>query len=150
MEQTYHEFLEESTNTVKTKDRNAKLLLVLVTLGIWALSILAVGLVNFGVDTVGYSLIVMWMVLPVTFFAVSTIVGRYSYFGSFKWAVVMGISIMYTLSSYATAMMAQNTVDGTIFWPSFAKLPIGLTVSIVGLGVGTLIRKMQAKQNRKE
>lgn len=150
MEQTYHEFLEESTNTVKSKDRNAKLTLILVTLGIWVLSILAVGLVNFGMDTVGYSLIIMWMLLPVTFFTVSAIVGRYNYFRSFKWVFISAISIMYTLSSYATSLMAQSTAESTVFWPSFTKLPIGLTISLAGLGLGTLIRKLQTKRNYEE
>ncbi len=147
MEQTYHEFLEESTNIVKSKEKNAKILLMLATLSVWSLSILSVGLVNLGVDTVGYGLIVMWMVLPVTFFAVSALVGRYNYWGRYKWIFVMSVSIMYTLSSYATEMMSQNTVESGVFWPSFAKLPIGLMISIVGLVIGALIRKVKAKQN---
>ncbi len=150
MEQTYREFLKESTNTVRSKDRNAKLALILVTLGIWALSLIAIGLVKTGMDTVGYSLIIMWMVLPVTFFTVSAIVGRHNYFKRFTWAIVFGISLMYTLSSYATAIMAQRTVESTIFWPSFAKLPVGLAISLFGLGIGMLIRKIQAKQDCEE
>ena len=70
MNQTYKEYLEESTNTVKSHDRHSKLSLILVTLGIWVLSVISFWLVESGMDASGYSLAVMWGVLPVTFFAV--------------------------------------------------------------------------------
>lgn len=144
MKQTYKEYLEESTNTVKSRERNAKLLLILVTLGIWALSIIFIGLVYTGVDAKGYSLIVTWMVLPVTFFVASVVVGRYNYFNKFKWLFALSISLIYTLSSYATAVASQNAINNSnmwIMWPSFTKFPIGLFISFAGLGIGLLIRK---------
>lgn len=149
MKQTYKEYLEESTNVVKSKERNGKLLLILVTLGIWALSIIFMGLVYTGVDVKGYSLIIIWMVLPMTFFAASIVVGRYNYFNRFQWLFALCISLIYTVSSYATAIISQNSIndrDTWIIWPSFTKIPIGLLISAIGLGIGLLIRR-RSKRN---
>ena len=149
MKQTYKEYLEESTNVVKSKERNGKLLLILVTLGIWALSIIFMGLVYTGVDVKGYSLIIIWMVLPMTFFAASIVVGRHNYFNRFQWLFALCISLIYTVSSYATAIISQNSIndrDTWIIWPSFTKIPIGLLISAIGLGIGLLIRR-RSKRN---
>lgn len=149
MKQTYKEYLEESTNVVKSKERNGKLLLILATLGIWALSIIFMGLVYTGVDAKGYSLIIIWMVLPVTFLIASVVVGRYNYFDRFQWFFALCISLIYTLSSYATAVVSHNTINDRntwIIWPSFTKMPIGLLISSIGLGIGLIIRKREKKK----
>ena len=41
VKQTYKEYLEQSTNVVKSNEKKSKLVLSLVTLGIWALSLIA-------------------------------------------------------------------------------------------------------------
>lgn len=145
MKQTYKEYLEESTNTVKSKDRQSKLVLTLVTLGIWALSVISFWLVESGTDTLGYSPTVMWIVLPVTFFTVSIIIGLRDYLGKFKWLIALLFSMMYTLTGYATAITVNETVYKSIIWPDFTKLPIGLLISLAGLGIGIFIRKKKLK-----
>lgn len=151
MKQSYREYLEESTNTVKSKERNGKLLLILTTLAIWAVSLLCVGLVYAGADASGYSLIVIWMVLPVTFLITSIMVGKNNYFGRYMCTYPLGISIIYTLSSIATSAVSQNTISGSsVFWPSFMKLPIGLLVSFAGLGIGLLIRNKEMRTTKQK
>ncbi len=143
MDKTYMEFLQESTDVVRSESRKAEMALILVTVGIWALSMLAVGAVwaAAGADAAGYCLTVVWMVLPVLFFAVTAIIGRYDYFGRLKWIFAAGISIMYTLSGCVTAMAVENTAEVILMWPSFAKLPIGLMISLMGFAAGMIIRK---------
>lgn len=140
MKQTYKEYLEESTNTVKSRDRQLKLILTLVTLGIWGLSVIAFWLVESGTDTVGYSLPVMYGILPVTFFTVSFIIGFRNYFGKCKWISALLFGLMYSLSGYAVSITTETTQYKIIRWPDFSKLPIGLLVSLVGLGIGLFIR----------
>lgn len=144
MKQTYKEYLEESTNTVRSKDRNAKLVLLLTILGVWALSILFLGLVYSGIDPHGYSMIVVWIVLPVTLFTSSILVGLYSFFKGYQWLFALCISFLYTLTSYATNILSLRTADPSIFWPSFARLPLGLFLSFLGLGIGMLLKKGRA------
>lgn len=141
MKQTYKEYLEESTNTVKSKERLSKLILLLVTLGIWGLSVIAFWLVESGMDAFGYSLSVMWIVLPVMFFAVSFVIGFRNYFGKWKWLAALGFSLMYTLSGYTTSIVVDDVMYQSVMWPDFTKLPIGLIISLAGLLLGVLIRK---------
>ena len=108
MKQTYKEYLEESTNIVKSNERKSKLVLVLTVLGIWALSLIAFLLVHKGVDNYGYGLAVTWAVLPITFFAASYIIGKRDWFGKLKWLAAPIFSIMYSLSGYATSVTANN------------------------------------------
>lgn len=140
MKQTYREYLEESTNTVKSMDKKSKLLLVLVTLGIWAVSVIVFWLVERGVDSVRYGLAVMWGVLPVTFFAVSFLIGVWNYFGKLKWLTAIIFGIMYALSGHTTMTIVDNVICKSVRWPDLTKLPIGLAIALVGLGFGTYVR----------
>lgn len=145
MKKSYKAYLEESTNTVKSRRTHSIVTMVLVTLAIWGLSVLALGLVASGVDSSGFSVAVMWTVLPVTFFAVSFLTGRNRYFGRGMYAVPLVCGLLYSLCGYATSVVAENQMIRTVRWPDFAKLPIGLLVAAAGLGLGVLFRVRQSK-----
>ena len=59
MKQTYREYLEESTNVVKSNEKKSKLLLTLTVLGIWALSLIAFALAHLNIDARGYGELVV-------------------------------------------------------------------------------------------
>ncbi len=149
MKQTYKEFLEESTNVVKSNDQKSKMILIATVLGIWALSLLAFILVHKNIDEYGYSLAVTWAVLPVTFFIASFIIGKRDWYGKMKWLAAPVFSMMYTMSGYATMVTAENMVIKSVMWPDFAKFPIGLLISLAGLAAGVLVNTRQAK-NKEE
>ena len=144
VKQTYRDYLEESTNTVKSNERRMKLTLILVTLGIWALSVLIFWLVHSGADAMAYSLTVSWVVLPVLFFAASFIIGYRDWFGRWKWLAVPIFSLMYIMTGYVNSVMVEDMLVKSVIWPDFAKLPIGLVISLAGLGLGLWSRKRQA------
>lgn len=146
VKRSYCEYLEESTNTVKSNERRSKLTVALVTLGIWALSVLVFWLVESGFDSMGYGLVIMWAVLPVMFFAVSFIVGCQDWFGYWKWLVPLAFGLMYTLAGQVTTVTAEGMQIRAVIWPDFAKLPIGLIISIAGLALGLLIGKRRRKE----
>lgn len=147
MKQTFKNYLEESTNVVKSNEQKSKLMLVLIVLGIWALSLIAFLLVHKGVDSNGYGLAVTWAVLPVTFFVASYIIGKRGWFGKLKWLAAPVFSVMYSVSGYATFVTADNMVMKSVVWPDFAKLPIGLGISFAGLVIGIIIKNKQNKNN---
>lgn len=149
VKQTYKEYLEESTNTVKSNERKSKLILTLTVLGIWALSLIAFLLVHKGVDNYGYGLAVTWAVLPVTFFAASYIIGRRDWFGKLKWLAAPVFSLMYSMSGYMTSVTADNMMTKSVVWPDFAKLPIGLVISLAGLAIGFCVQRKQKKNQDK-
>ena len=145
MKQTYRDFLEESTNVVKSNERKSKLILSLTVLGIWALSLIAFLLVYKDVDDHGYGLAVTWAVLPVTFFAASFILGRRGWFGKMKWLAAPVFGAMYAMSGYTASVTAEGIVMRSVIWPDFAKLPVGLLISIVGLAIGVLVKKSSGR-----
>ncbi len=140
MKQTYKEYLEESTNTVRSNDRKSKLTLILVTLGIWVMSVVAFWLVQNGTVASGYSLAVMWGVLPVTFFAASFVMGTRDYFGKFKWLAPICFGLMHALSGYVTMVTVGNEMYKKVIWPDFTKVPIGLAVSLAGIAIGIAVK----------
>ena len=146
VKQSYKAYLEESTNTVKSRRTQSITMLVLVTLAVWVLSVLATILVANGVDETGYSVAVMWVVLPVTFFVVSFLTGRNQYFGRGMVAVPFVCSLLYSLCGYATSIASNDQLIRTVRWPDFAKLPLGLLVAGAGLALGIASRLRQDKK----
>ena len=146
MNQSYREFLEESTNTVKSNEKKSRLILVCVTIGVWALSLMTFFLVKNGTDAVGYSLSVTWAILPILFFAASYIIGVRDWFGKLKWLAALVFSLMYSLSGTVTSILADGVLYRSVVWPDFAKLPLGLAISLAGLLIGVLVRRRQAQK----
>ncbi|MBQ7046167.1 MAG: helix-turn-helix domain-containing protein [Oscillospiraceae bacterium] len=140
MKQTYKEYLEESTNAVKSCEKKSKLILILVTLGIWALSVAAFWLIEQGLGETGYSTAIVWGALPVTFFVVSAIIGQRNYFGRLKWLTLPCFGAMYALTGTVTEIHANNAFYRAVVWPDLTKLPIALAIALAGLCLGIFSR----------
>ena len=144
MKQTYREYLEESTNVVKSNEKKSQLMLLLIVLGIWALSLIAFALIHTNVDSRGYMAAITWAVLPVTFFAASFILGKRDWYGKLKWLAVPAFGLMYALTGSSSTVAAEEMVLRSVTWPDFVKLPIGAAIAAAGLGIGLWARKQQA------
>jgi len=145
MKQTYREYLEESTNVVKSNEKKSRLLLALAVLGIWALSLIAFALAHLNIDAHGYVAAITWAVLPVTFFAAAFVMGNRDYFGKLKWLAVPLFGLMYAMSGHTAYITAEDVIMKTVVWPDFVKLPIGAAVALAGLGLGIWIRNRTAR-----
>lgn len=145
MKKTYREYLDESTNAVKSNERKSKLIMIFTVLGIWAFSLIAFGLVQSGADRHGYSTVITMAVLPVTFFAASFVIGLRDYYGKLKWLMIPICGVLSSLSGYAASVMTDESVMRIVRWPDFTRLPIGLLVSAVGLIIGCVIRNRKSK-----
>jgi len=147
MKQTYKEYLEESTNTVKSNEKKSKLVLAFVTLGIWALSIIAFFLIKNAAVSTTYGMANTWAVLPILFFAASYVIGVRGWFGKLKWLAPFVFGLMYSASGTVSTVASGEFIYKTVIWPDFTKLPLGLLISAVGLLLGMLAkRKSVAKQ----
>ena len=73
---TYYEYLEESTNVVKSNTNRNKIIIILSYMLVWAIAMIAFWFFTSGSDAMGYSLVYLWILLPVTTFIVSFIVGK--------------------------------------------------------------------------
>lgn len=151
----YLDYLEESTNTVKSKNKLSQLILVIAYLLIWTFSLIVFWFFTSGSDAMGYGLIYLWILIPVTTFVISILIGKNNHWGKGKWFTPIIFGIMHMLAEYATfstANMVSNSFE-RINIPSFELILIGAIISAIGLGIGSFIYRRKAKShgsNQKE
>lgn len=146
----YLNYLEESTNTVKSKNRVALFILIATYLGIWSIALIAFWFFISGSDALGYSLMFLWILLPVTTFVISLLLARNDYIGKWKWFSAIVFGIMYMLAEYATFSAANMIAVKKINMPEFKMIFVGAMISLVGIGIGTVIKRIKSKKKERE
>ena len=142
--------LEEKENTVKSRNKLSAIILIAVYLGIWTLSLLSFWMFDSGSDALGYSIMYLWILLPVTTFVVSLIIGINNYWGHKKWFIAIGFGVMYMLAEYGTFSAAANMISfGKLNVPEFIMIPIGAVISLVGMGLGVGIKCLISQVKKK-
>lgn len=132
----YLDYLDESTNVVKSKNKLSKLILIVSYCVIWSISLIVFWFFTSGFDAMGYSIMFLWIVLPVTTFVYSVLIGKNNYWGKWKWISSLAFGIMYMLAEYATFSAANMVSVSKINLPEFGMIPAGMMISIAGLGIG--------------
>jgi len=143
----YYEYLEESTNVVKSNNRKGKLYTVLAYLVVWMIAIIAFWFFTDESDAMGYGLVYIWVILPVMTFVISLIIGRNDYWSNKKWIAVIPAGIMYMLAEYGTFSMANNVAFNKVNPPEWGMLLIGAMISLIGLSIGSFIRFIGLKRD---
>ncbi len=132
----YLDYLDESTNVVKSKNKLSKLILIVSYFVIWSISLIVFWFFTSGSDAMGYSIMFLWIVLPVTTFVYSVLIGKNNYWGKWKWISSLAFGIMYMLAEYATFSAANMVSVSKINLPEFGMILAGMMISIAGLGIG--------------
>ena len=135
----YLDYLEESTNVVKSRNKLSKLVLIMTYLVIWAVSLIVFWLFMDPAGALGYSLMFLWLLLPVTTFVLSLLIGRNNFWGKWKWLSAAAFGLMYMLADYATFKAANMVSNGIFRMPDFIMLFAGVIISVLGLGILSLI-----------
>lgn len=145
----YLDYLENSTNTVKSKTKLSKIVLFSVYIFIWAVSEIIFWFFTEPSDAMGYSLMFVWIIMPVTTFTVSFITGKNGFLKRFKWLLPLLLGIMFMLVPYSTLTFSNMTAFHTFRWPDFPMLPIGAAISYAGIIAGLLTeRKLKKIKNK--
>jgi len=140
MNQTYQEFLEESTNTVKAKRNLGKIILISTYFIIWVVAMLVFWKTT-GPMTSELDIVFRWILLPV-FLLVSTIaVAKNDYWGKGNWFCVIGAAITFLTVPYTEYVEEMGTATFTFLFPNFRYMVVGIIVSICGIVIGKLRRK---------
>ena len=145
----YLDYLEESTNKVKSNNKITALILIMTYLGIWAISLIAFWFFTDGSDAMGYSILFLWILLPVTTFIISLLIGENNCFDNWKWLYSILFGIMYMLAEYATFGAANMSAFNKINMPDFKMLIAGVIISLFGLGIGTMVNYFQKRTKSK-
>jgi hypothetical protein len=125
------------------RDKLEKALVGLLYVLVWMFSIAYFWLFLEPSDAMGYSLVFLWIVIPVITIAVSIVEGLKNWFGRFKWFTSVILGLMYMLSGYLTFDLANNLSANHVNMPRIEMLFIGTGIALVGMLVGCLIKKMR-------
>ena len=132
----YLDYIEESTNTVKSKTRLSKLLLVLSYLVIWAFNIMASWCFSAGSITEAQAGGVQWLVLPAVTIILSLLIGKNNYWGKHKWLAPIGFGLMLMLSVYASYGMRESLNFNRVDLQTLSLFFIGTIASMIGMVLG--------------
>ncbi len=146
----YYDYLEESTNVVKSNTNRNKTITILSYLLIWAFAMIAFWLFTSGSDAMGYSLMYLWIILPVTTFIVSVVIGKNNFWGEGKWVLALFFGAMYMLAEYGTFKMANNIAFNKLNTPELGMIAAGAIISAIGMLLGSLWDQKRQGQNKKD
>ena len=140
------EFLDKSTNIVKSRQGFSKLIQVMVYLIIWATCVV-VFWIGGRADAIGYSLAVLYLILPVTTLTISFFIGKDNGWANYKWLMLLFFGLMYMLAPYATFSLANAVTFGNINMPEITTILPGLLCSAAGMLIGTIIKAIKARNS---
>lgn len=146
--ETYYEYLEESTNVVKSNANKSKIVILLSYLLIWALAMIVFWFFTSGSDAMGYSLMFLWIILPVTTLIVSVLIGKNNFWGKGKWAFCLFFGMMYMLAEYGTFKMANNIAFHKLNAPEWGMIAAGAILSAIGMLAGSLCQQKRRDQGQ--
>ena len=147
---TYYDYLEETTNVVKSNANRNKIITILSYLLIWAFAMIVFWFFTSGSAAMGYSLMFLWIILPVTTFVVSIVIGKNNFWRKGKWAFTFFFGIMYMFAGYGTFKMANNIAFNKLNAPEWGMIVAGVVISGIGMLVGSLCNKKRHNQNKDE
>lgn len=140
MNQTYQEFLEESTNTVKAKRRLEKIILFSTYFLVWTIAMVifwqAKGSMTFECDVV-----FRWILLPLVLLVTTIFIAKNNYWGKGNWFSVPVAAITYLTVPYIRFMEESGYATYTVRFPNFGYMLIGIVVAVCGICVGSFWNK---------
>lgn len=138
----------ENANVLKSKTRATKLALIISYLAIWIFAVTFFWFFTDGSDAMGYGIIFFWILLPVTTFILSILIGKNDYWGKLKWLSAAVFGVMYMLGEYATFSAANMKAFGNTNSPEWCMILYGGLLSAAGLGIGVLIKQIKQRKGR--
>lgn len=145
------EFLSESTNLVKSKNRFSRLIEIISFLIIWCLCIILLFISRYSNDAAPFAA-VFYYILPVSSFIISIFIGSDKSWGNFKWNIPFVFGLMYLLAAmahYATRYDNIRELFGIIPRASSIFIPMCIVISYIGLIIGYFFTKCVIKRLQK-
>lgn len=140
MNQTYQEFLQESTNTVKAKRRLEKIILFSTYFLVWAIAMVIFWQIK-GPMTSECDVIFRWILLPLVLLVTTIFIGKNNYWGKGNWFSVLVAAITYLTVPYTRFIEESGNATYTFRFPNFEYMIIGITVAVCGICIGSFWNK---------
>ena len=145
----YITYLEESTNTVKSKQRFSKLIQIGIYILLWTACLLWfwIGRRHDPTFAPAFSIMALYLILPIATFVISIFIGKDESWGRYRWLIAFFFGAMYSLESYGTFKLANTLAFGNQHLPSIEDTIPGIVVSLFGMGIGFWMRKRNMKKS---
>ena len=137
--------IDESTNMVKSRQRLGKLVQTLSFLVIWAVCV-AVFWLGGGSDAMGFSILVLYGVLPLSTFVVSLLMGLDASWKERQWGMLLYFGVGFMLMPYGTFSLANMLSTGNIRLPEWEYIAYGMVYAMQGMCLGSVIRWGRARR----
>lgn len=137
MKQTYQEFLEESTNTVKAKRRLEKVLLISTYFLVWTIAMVIFWQAK-GSMTSECDVAFRWILLPLVLLVTTIFIAKNNYWGKGNWFSVPVAGITYLTVPYTRFIEESEYAMYTFRFPNFGYMLIGIIVAACGICVGSI------------
>jgi len=150
-------YLNESTDIVKSKDRLSKTLIISLYLVIWFLSVISFWIFFSKGDEIfisSYNLVILMILMPFLSFIISFILGKENWL-SYKVLMPIGFGIMYMILIYITYFLNNYLVYKSIIFFSSENLDffkyvfslslIIVVISYIGVFLGIIYKKLKNK-----
>lgn len=145
----YIDYLEESTNVVKSKKKTSKVIQIGIYVVLWAACLIWFWLGKDSDDSgfaMAYSLVTFYCILPVSTFVISLQMGKDASWGYGKWIMPLFFGAMFSLEGFATFSMANTLAFGNQHTPTLEAAIPGFVISLLGLGAGLLVKRYKASK----
>lgn len=134
MNQTYQEFLEESTNTVKAKRNLGKVVLLSTYFIVWLVAMFVFWQIRYVPE--GFNITLRWAILPLLLLILSVIVGKNNYWGKGNWLCVAGAAITFLTVPYIGYVEEADTLTYAFCFPNPMYMLVGIVISVLGILIG--------------
>ena len=113
---------------------------IVIYFAVWVIAVLAFWLTSLSGDAMAYSLLVLYLLLPVTIFIMSYRIRRDDRWGKMKWIASVYFGEMYMMAEYFTFSLANTLTQKTINAPDFIMVVTGMVISLIAMGLGTFVQ----------
>lgn len=133
----YRAYLRKSTDAALSRRRVGEVMVTAVLLLVWA-----AGLIEFWAfldpsQALGYGLVFLWVVYPLTAFVLSVVAGVQDYWGRAKWGMPLVLGVLYAAVPYLTFDLANwLEFQGSLGAPSLFAVMVGALISLLGMTLG--------------
>lgn len=145
----YINYLEESTNTVKSKQKVSKIILIGIYIILWAVCLIWFWIGHNSDPTFApaFSIVALYLVLPIATFVISIQIGKDESWGRYRWFIAFFFGVMYSLECFGTFSMANTLAFGNKHFPNVEDAIPTTLISLLAMGFGFLIKKRKEKKN---
>ena len=144
MKQTYQEFLEESTNTVKAKNKLSKTILISTYFIVWIVTMLVMWRGNITL-TWELNLIFKLILLPTCLSVFTIVIGKNDDWGKQKWFCIIPVAISFFTVPCTKFVESQGTATHIFQFPNFPYMLLGIAIASCGIFIGSLLNRKSRK-----